>query len=98
VHRDLMSGMRSGVPGTPTFFVNGERCDGWARSSPRSGTRPAERGRARYRAEVFSPPKRGEPGLPAFNHFEAADWASHPDFILVFVQIPDGMVWEDSHS
>jgi protein-disulfide isomerase len=27
VQRDLQSGLRSGVQGTPTFFINGERCD-----------------------------------------------------------------------
>jgi len=31
VHRDFRSGVRSGVNGTPTFFVNGQRYDGnWA--------------------------------------------------------------------
>src|SRR3982751_4231810 len=28
VERDFMGGVRSGVPGTPTFFINGERYDG----------------------------------------------------------------------
>ena len=28
VKRDFMSGVRSGVAGTPTFFINGERYDG----------------------------------------------------------------------
>lgn len=28
VHRDFMSGLRSGVNGTPTFFINGVRFDG----------------------------------------------------------------------
>ena len=28
VERDFMRGIRSGVPGTPTFFINGERHDG----------------------------------------------------------------------
>jgi protein-disulfide isomerase len=28
VHRDFASGVRSGVNGTPTFFINGERYDG----------------------------------------------------------------------
>jgi protein-disulfide isomerase len=28
VKRDFMSGVRSGVNGTPTFFVNGSRHDG----------------------------------------------------------------------
>jgi protein-disulfide isomerase len=28
VERDFMGGIRSGVPGTPTFFINGERHDG----------------------------------------------------------------------
>lgn len=28
VHRDFMSGVRSGVNGTPTFFINGMRHDG----------------------------------------------------------------------
>jgi protein-disulfide isomerase len=28
VRKDFMSGVRSGVNGTPTFFVNGERYDG----------------------------------------------------------------------
>jgi protein-disulfide isomerase len=28
VHEDFMSGVRSGVSGTPTFFINGERYDG----------------------------------------------------------------------
>ena len=28
VKRDFMSGMRSGVAGTPTFFINGKRYDG----------------------------------------------------------------------
>jgi protein-disulfide isomerase len=28
VHEDFMSGVRSGVNGTPTFFVNGVRHDG----------------------------------------------------------------------
>jgi len=28
VRRDFMSGIRSGVNGTPTFFINGERFDG----------------------------------------------------------------------
>jgi protein-disulfide isomerase len=28
VHEDFMSGVRSGVNGTPTFFINGERFDG----------------------------------------------------------------------
>jgi len=32
VREDFMSGVRSGVNGTPTFFINGERYDGsWAR-------------------------------------------------------------------
>ena len=31
VQKDFMSGVRSGVNGTPTFFINGERYDGdWA--------------------------------------------------------------------
>jgi len=30
VRDDFSSGIRSGVNGTPTFFVNGERCDGGA--------------------------------------------------------------------
>jgi protein-disulfide isomerase len=28
VKSDFMGGMRSGVAGTPTFFINGERYDG----------------------------------------------------------------------
>ena len=28
VHEDFMSGVRSGVNGTPTFFINGSRHDG----------------------------------------------------------------------
>jgi protein-disulfide isomerase len=28
VREDFKSGVRAGVNGTPTFFVNGERCDG----------------------------------------------------------------------
>ncbi len=28
VHEDFMSGVRSGVNGTPTFFINGQRHDG----------------------------------------------------------------------
>jgi protein-disulfide isomerase len=33
VREDFMSGVRSGVNGTPTFFVNGERYDGaWDRT------------------------------------------------------------------
>jgi protein-disulfide isomerase len=28
VHEDFLSGVRSGVNGTPTFFVNGRRHDG----------------------------------------------------------------------
>jgi protein-disulfide isomerase len=28
VEEDIMSGARSGVNGTPTFFINGERFDG----------------------------------------------------------------------
>lgn len=28
VHEDFMSGVRSGVNGTPTFFINGKRYDG----------------------------------------------------------------------
>jgi protein-disulfide isomerase len=28
VHEDFMSGVRSGVNGTPTFYVNGARHDG----------------------------------------------------------------------
>jgi protein-disulfide isomerase len=28
VRRDFMGGVRSGVAGTPTFFINGERYDG----------------------------------------------------------------------
>jgi protein-disulfide isomerase len=28
VKRDFMSGVRSGVAGTPTFFINAERYDG----------------------------------------------------------------------
>jgi protein-disulfide isomerase len=28
VREDFMSGVRSGVNGTPTFFINGERFDG----------------------------------------------------------------------
>lgn len=28
VRRDLVSGLESGVPGTPTFFINGVRHDG----------------------------------------------------------------------
>ncbi len=28
VHSDFMSGVRSGVNGTPTFFINGVRFDG----------------------------------------------------------------------
>jgi protein-disulfide isomerase len=28
VHEDFMSGVRSGVNGTPTFYVNGARYDG----------------------------------------------------------------------
>jgi protein-disulfide isomerase len=28
VKRDFMGGVRSGVAGTPTFFINGERYDG----------------------------------------------------------------------
>jgi protein-disulfide isomerase len=34
VKRDFMGGVRSGVAGTPTFFINGERYDGdWDESS-----------------------------------------------------------------
>jgi protein-disulfide isomerase len=32
VHQDLESGSRSGVHGTPTFFINGERYEGRARA------------------------------------------------------------------
>ena len=28
IHRDFMSGVRSGMNGTPTFFINGIRHDG----------------------------------------------------------------------
>jgi protein-disulfide isomerase len=31
VHQDFMSGVRSGVNGTPTFFINGARYNGYAK-------------------------------------------------------------------
>jgi formate-nitrite transporter family protein len=34
VHEDFSSGMRSGVNGTPTFFINGERYDGLLEFEP----------------------------------------------------------------
>jgi protein-disulfide isomerase len=34
VREDFMSGVRSGVNGTPTFYVNGERYDGFADLEP----------------------------------------------------------------
>ena len=34
VKRDFMGGVRSGVAGTPTFFINGERYEGgWDEAS-----------------------------------------------------------------
>ena len=38
VHEDFLSGVRSGVNGTPTFFINGERFDGdWTNLSEFEG-------------------------------------------------------------
>jgi protein-disulfide isomerase len=42
VKRDFMGGVRSGVAGTPTFFINGERYDGsWDEPSLVSALRAA---------------------------------------------------------
>ena len=48
VRADFLSGARSGVNGTPTFFVNGERYDGsWDRTSTSTTVRPATSGGGR---------------------------------------------------
>jgi protein-disulfide isomerase len=47
VERDFQSGVRSGVQGTPTFFVNGHHHDrGWDADSLTAAIRFALRGRA----------------------------------------------------
>jgi NhaA family Na+:H+ antiporter len=55
VDEDFRSGIRSGVNGTPTFFVNGERYDGaWDLESLREAVEKPLGMRVRLLAEVFT--------------------------------------------
>jgi NhaA family Na+:H+ antiporter len=55
VDQDFRSGIRSGVNGTPTFFVNGERYDGaWDLESLREAVEKPLGMRVRLLAEVFT--------------------------------------------